>query len=78
MGAEAFHLFWVYWLSGRVERAPRYRGALGVAVVLLGGLYLIGRLSVASAFLNATLWFRHHPPEADADRPPSGALADGR
>lgn len=34
-------------------------GALGVAAALLVGLFLISRLIVGAATLNATLWERH-------------------
>lgn len=33
-------------------------GALGIAAALLLGLFLIGRLMVGAAVLNATLWDR--------------------
>ena len=42
------------------ERADTY-GALGVATALLFSLYLVGRLIVGSAVLNATLDARRQP-----------------
>lgn len=55
-GVEAIHLFMVLWLSREIDHASRTYGSLGVAVSLLGGLYLYGRLVVASAMLNASRW----------------------
>jgi uncharacterized BrkB/YihY/UPF0761 family membrane protein len=34
-------------------------GALGLAAALLFGLFIISRLMVAAAVVNATLWERH-------------------
>jgi uncharacterized BrkB/YihY/UPF0761 family membrane protein len=42
----------------RIESASELYGALGAASAVLLWLYLIGRLVVASAVLNATLWER--------------------
>ncbi len=52
------------------ERADTY-GALGVAAALLFSLYLVGRLIVASAVLNATLNVRR----TRASRPPGPQLS---
>jgi uncharacterized BrkB/YihY/UPF0761 family membrane protein len=60
-GAEIVHLVTVLYLSRRLESSSAVYGTLGVAAVLLFWLYLIGRLMVASAVLNATLWRRKHP-----------------
>jgi uncharacterized BrkB/YihY/UPF0761 family membrane protein len=40
----------------RAARASAVYGSLGVALVLLVSLFLFGRLAVAAAELNATLW----------------------
>jgi uncharacterized BrkB/YihY/UPF0761 family membrane protein len=59
-GAQVLHLVTVFYLAGRIESASELYGALGAASAVLLWLYLIGRLVVASAVLNATLWERHH------------------
>ena len=49
-----------WWWSGSrpgSTATDRY-GALGIAILLLGSIYLLGRLIVAAAFVNATMWFR--------------------
>lgn len=61
----AGHLTSVYWLSHQVHSASQLYGSLGVAAAILAWLYLLGRLMVASAVLNATLRER----TAAADQP---------
>jgi hypothetical protein len=45
-------------LAGALAAMSATYGPLGVAIVLLLWLYLSGRVMVASAMLNATLWDR--------------------
>jgi uncharacterized BrkB/YihY/UPF0761 family membrane protein len=56
VGLGLLNLLSVYWLSHRIESASQLYGSLGVAAAMLAWLYLIGRLMVASAMLNATFW----------------------
>ncbi|MCB1269630.1 MAG: hypothetical protein KDB19_16030, partial [Microthrixaceae bacterium] len=49
----------VFYFAGRVSRMSETYGPLGVAIVALLWLYLIGRLMVSAAVINATLWDRH-------------------
>jgi uncharacterized BrkB/YihY/UPF0761 family membrane protein len=56
VGMEAIHLATVLYISHKAEQASASYGALGIALVLLLWLYLLGRLIVAAAFLNATIW----------------------
>jgi uncharacterized BrkB/YihY/UPF0761 family membrane protein len=58
VGVEGLHLASVYSFGRRVESASALYGSLGVAAVIIAWLYLIGRLMVASAMLNATFWER--------------------
>jgi len=62
--AQAIHLFNVYYLGHKLERASATYGALGTAATLLLSLFLICRVVVASAELNACLNLRrriaHH------------------
>ena len=67
VGAQVFHLVVVLWLAPRVDSATARYGALGIAILLLGGIYLVGRLIVAAAFLNATMWFRRQGREETAN-----------
>lgn len=56
LGVQGMHLLLVYYLAQRVAHASLWYGSLGVAATLLFALYLAGRLIVAAAVLNATLW----------------------
>jgi uncharacterized BrkB/YihY/UPF0761 family membrane protein len=58
VGMWVTHMVSVYYLARRIDKASELYGSLGVAAALLAWLYLIGRLMVASAMLNATLWER--------------------
>jgi AbrB family looped-hinge helix DNA binding protein len=56
VGLQAVHVAVVFYFAGRVTRASETYGALGVALVVLAWLFLIGRLTVAAADVNAALW----------------------
>ncbi|MBS1837421.1 MAG: YihY/virulence factor BrkB family protein [Actinobacteria bacterium] len=55
---EALHAVTVFYFAGRVARMSQTYGPLGVAIVALLWLYLLGRMMVSSAVLNAGLWDR--------------------
>jgi uncharacterized BrkB/YihY/UPF0761 family membrane protein len=61
VGFQGIHLLTALWISRKLESASAAYGALGVALVLLLWLYLLGRLIVISAMLNATLAGRQRP-----------------
>jgi uncharacterized BrkB/YihY/UPF0761 family membrane protein len=77
VGAALLHLVTVYYLARKVSSASSWYGELGVAAVLLLWLYLVGRLIVAAAFLNATMWQRRNPRAAPAS-PLVGDVPGGR
>jgi membrane protein len=56
LAVSLFNVLVIGWLID--ERQDSY-GALGAAAALLFSMYLTGRLIVASAVLNATIWRRH-------------------
>jgi uncharacterized BrkB/YihY/UPF0761 family membrane protein len=58
VGVWALHVASIYLLARRVASASALYGSLGVAAAIMAWLYLLGRLLVASAMLNATLWER--------------------
>jgi uncharacterized BrkB/YihY/UPF0761 family membrane protein len=64
LGMEAIHLATVLYISHKAEQASASYGAIGASLVLLLWLYLLGRLIVAAAFLNATVWENRSPPSA--------------
>jgi uncharacterized BrkB/YihY/UPF0761 family membrane protein len=55
LGAQCLHLITVYYLAGHAERATSVYGAIGVALTLLLWLFIISRLLVGGAVLNAEL-----------------------
>jgi uncharacterized BrkB/YihY/UPF0761 family membrane protein len=67
--AQFVHLFAVLYVFIKIERAPSLYGGLGLAATLLFVLYVIGRIVVASAVLNAELWRRK---QAGPDAEPPG------
>ena len=76
IGAEALHAVAVFFIGPySLEKQGTY-GALGLAAVLLLGLYFLGRLIVFCAVVNATLWERrtsgvevaHGPHPSDEQR----------
>ncbi len=56
IGVQVVHLATALFIAGRVERASETYGSLGVAFTLLFWLYVVSRVIVASAMLNAALW----------------------
>ena len=57
-GIEALHLVIAYFIAPETSKKQGTYGSLGLAAALLLGLFLVSRLIVATAVLNATLWER--------------------
>ncbi len=57
-GVEVLHVFTAYVLEPYAVAKEGTYGAMGAAAALLLGLFLLSRLVVAGAVLNATLWER--------------------
>ena len=64
LGLEILHAVIAYVITPWALAKQGTYGALGVAAALLVGLFLISRLVVASAVVNATLWERRTRPAA--------------
>ncbi len=58
-GVQILHLFTVYYVTRRVSTSSALYGPIGAAVAILGWAYLVGRLTVGSAVLNASLYNRN-------------------
>jgi uncharacterized BrkB/YihY/UPF0761 family membrane protein len=58
VGLELISALGSYLIATRVDSSQSAYGVLGVAAGLLFGLYLVSRLIVASAIVNATVWER--------------------
>ena len=63
-GAQLLHVFNEYVVAELVKGKQDAYGVLGVAAALLFSLYLTGRLIVATAVLDATLWGRRQAASA--------------
>jgi len=71
VGVQGLHLFTVWYLVGRAERAESTYGAIGSALVILVWLYIVARVIVGAAVLNAEL------ARKDGDAPGDGPPGDG-
>ena len=60
VGFQVVQLVVVLYLAPKLGRSTQLYGSLGAATVVLLWLYLMARLIVAAAFLNASLWDRRH------------------
>jgi uncharacterized BrkB/YihY/UPF0761 family membrane protein len=73
VGVECLHFFTAYYLNDRAERAQSVYGAIGAALVLLLWLFILARLIVGAAMLNAELSRRatgkEEPDPAGAEQP---------
>jgi uncharacterized BrkB/YihY/UPF0761 family membrane protein len=67
--AQFVHLFTVFYVSAKLERASTLYGGLGTAATFLFVLYIVGRLVVASAVLNAELWGRRSADDSQSISP---------
>jgi AbrB family looped-hinge helix DNA binding protein len=67
VGLQAVHIAVVFYFAGKLSRASEAYGALGIALVVLAWLFLIGRLAVAAADLNASLWEQRETRRAMAE-----------
>jgi uncharacterized BrkB/YihY/UPF0761 family membrane protein len=58
VGVDVLHLLTTYWIGHLVARKTSTYGAVGIALAVLLWVYLLGRIMVGSAGLNAALWYR--------------------
>jgi len=61
IGLEVLNAVTAYYLIPEAEHKQGTYGALGLAAALLLGLFMLSRIMVGSAVLNATLWERRVP-----------------
>ena len=61
IGIELLHVVTAIYLASRGERTIDLYGAIGVGAVLMGYLYLMGRIVVGALFANAQWWRTRHP-----------------
>ena len=63
VGADVLQLLTTYWIGNLVARKTDTYGAVGIALAVLLWVYILGRIMVASAGLNAALYYRRENPE---------------
>jgi uncharacterized BrkB/YihY/UPF0761 family membrane protein len=68
IGVEALHVVTVYFIVPEMGSKEGTYGSLGIAAALLLGLFLISRLIVATAVVNATIVERRRPDARSASR----------
>jgi uncharacterized BrkB/YihY/UPF0761 family membrane protein len=66
VGADVIDLLTTYWIGNLVARKTNTYGAVGIALAVLLWVYILGRIMVGSAGLNAALWYRRQN-RADLD-----------
>ena len=64
VGVELLHVFTIYYVSHQVAKKSETYGTVGIALTVMLWTYLLGRVIVASAGINATLWRRYEEREA--------------
>ena len=69
LGMQVLHLATVLYFGRKISSSSELYGGLGAAAAILLWLYVFGRLVVASAVLNATLWQRHRERAERRTRP---------
>ena len=71
IGADVLQLLTTYWIGHLVARKTSTYGAVGIALAVLLWVYILGRIMVGSAGLNAALWYRR-------EKEPAGTGATSR
>ena len=75
VGFAALRIVTIVWFANRLDRVDDLYGALGVATVFLAWLFIVARLLVAGASLNATLWLGRHEAQ-QTDSPAEGSKGE--
>ena len=58
VGADVLDLLTAYWIGNLAARKTNTYGAVGIALAVLLWVYVLGRIMVGSAGINAALWYR--------------------
>ena len=67
IGMQAFYLFATIFLAPKLANATQLYGLLGIAATVLFWLYVLGRLTIGAATLNASLYENRVATEPPAD-----------
>ncbi len=77
VGVQVLHIVTVLWIAHVLESKTNTYGAIGAALAILLWAYLLGRLVIAAAVLDAALWLRRRDGDAAGAGMP-GAVNDAR
>lgn len=66
IGVEVLHLITVLWIGRQIEARSETYGLLSTALALLLWAFVVGRVLVLSAVVNASRWYQTHPPRGVA------------
>jgi len=61
IGTSILHILTVYFFSRYIANKTDTYGAIGASIAILLWAYLLGRMIVTAAFLNAERWRQQHP-----------------
>jgi uncharacterized BrkB/YihY/UPF0761 family membrane protein len=73
IGLDVLHLLTTFWIGPLVARKSNTYGAVGIALAVLFWVYVLGRVIVGSAGLNATLWRRQEERLRSAETDPTSS-----
>lgn len=62
VGVEVLHVVTVVWIGRQIEARSETYGLLSTALALLLWAFVVGRVLVLSAVVNASRWYQTHPP----------------
>jgi len=68
IGADVLQLLTTYWIGNLIARKTSTYGAVGIALAVLLWVYILGRIMVGSAGLNAALYYRRENRTGQAGR----------
>jgi uncharacterized BrkB/YihY/UPF0761 family membrane protein len=74
LGVEVLHVITVVWIGRQIEARSETYGLLSTALALLLWAFVVGRVLVLSAVVNASRWYRSHPPRGVAAAGDDGAF----
>jgi membrane protein len=60
LGIQGLHLVTVFWIAHLLESKTDTYGAIGAALAILLWAYLLGRIIIAAAVIDAALWLRRN------------------
>jgi uncharacterized BrkB/YihY/UPF0761 family membrane protein len=76
VGVEVLHFITVVFIGRQIEAKSETYGLLSTALALLLWAFVVGRVLVLSAVVNASRWYQTHPPRGIASGDDNGAFSN--